>query len=191
MRYGDGTDGRIPVGDVAALAPEGLEPGARVVACWNDGARMFPGSVKELGEGEVVVKWDDGSRPTRVPLDRVAREPVADAPPADTAAAYPVGTPVAARWTDHWYLATIIDFGAGLHHVLYWDSSPGKVTSAQLKPLARRAELVVGGRVLASWNKQAKLDAGTIVELTEAGAVVRWDDGTPASEVAAERIALG
>jgi hypothetical protein len=47
--------------------------GERVLAVWGDQLQMYPGRVQALGPKKVTVRWEDGSEPSKVPYDGVAR----------------------------------------------------------------------------------------------------------------------
>lgn len=74
VRYADNTDGLVlsdellPLGAAAETAS-----GDRVLASWKGSARLYLGTVLDTEDRAVRIKWDDGSAPSLVPLDRVAR----------------------------------------------------------------------------------------------------------------------
>lgn len=74
VRYADGDTGSLASRDLIPISkPSELAAGDRVLACFGDKPRMFPGSVASVKEGVCVVKWEDGTKPTEVPLTKVAR----------------------------------------------------------------------------------------------------------------------
>jgi hypothetical protein len=72
--YDDQTKGRLASDDLIPLAqPNEIRPGDRVLACWDGKPRMFPGKIESIKDQLVTVRWEDGTPPTQVPLDAVAR----------------------------------------------------------------------------------------------------------------------
>ncbi|MEZ0227847.1 MAG: hypothetical protein ACAI25_04430 [Planctomycetota bacterium] len=65
VEYGDGELGKLEKGDVRrALKADELKAGARVLAQWNDKPQLYAGAVDSTEGGKIVVKWDDGSKPS-------------------------------------------------------------------------------------------------------------------------------
>lgn len=73
VRYDDQTNGRLATDELIPIASaEQLQPGQRVLACWAGKPRMYPGKIVSLSNGKATVRWEDGSKPSEVPLDSVA-----------------------------------------------------------------------------------------------------------------------
>lgn len=71
--YDDQTKGRLAPDDVLPIARPGeIRAGVRVLACWGDDGRMFPGKVESIKDQSVIVRWEDGTAPAPVPLNGVA-----------------------------------------------------------------------------------------------------------------------
>lgn len=74
VRYADGDEGSVLADELIPIARAGeVAIGDRVLACWNAGPRMLPGTVTAHDGKTCTVKWDDGSPETRVPVAHVAR----------------------------------------------------------------------------------------------------------------------
>ena len=72
--YDDGSKGRLAPDDLIPLArPDELRVGNRVLACWEGKPKMFPGKIESLQNQTATIHWEDGSEPTRVPLNAIAR----------------------------------------------------------------------------------------------------------------------
>lgn len=71
--YDDQTRGRLAPNDLIPVArPNEIRRDARVLACWDDKPRMFPGKVESINGQMVTVRWEDGTAPTQIPLDAIA-----------------------------------------------------------------------------------------------------------------------
>lgn len=74
VRYSDGTEGRVTKDEFIVLASaDELADGERVIASWNDEARLYPGTVVKKNGKTVTIRWEDGSDPTEVPVGKIAR----------------------------------------------------------------------------------------------------------------------
>ena len=74
VRYDDNTDGKLARGEVIPIAnPAELRVGDRVLAVWGDQAQMYAGRVQALGPKTATIRWEDGSVPSKVPLEGLAR----------------------------------------------------------------------------------------------------------------------
>ncbi|MEP6668342.1 MAG: Tudor-knot domain-containing protein [Chthoniobacter sp.] len=74
VRYDDDTNGKLSGDEVIAVSkPAELHVGDRVLAVWGDHAQMYPGRVQGVGPQKATVRWEDGSPPSKVPLDSLAR----------------------------------------------------------------------------------------------------------------------
>lgn len=93
------------------------------------------------------------------------------------------GDAVAARWKRAWYLATVTSVESGVHDVRYADGDTGSLTAADLIPVAAAADLAKGDRVLACWDGKPAMYPGTVLEKTEKGCRVKWEDGSKPTEV--------
>lgn len=79
---GDKIDVLYADGDKATLSPSQvreipwdpqLAPGSRVLACWNNSAKLYAGTVMEVAQLSYKVKWDDGSAPSWVPATKILK----------------------------------------------------------------------------------------------------------------------
>lgn len=111
--------------------------------------------------------------------------------PADTtpkAPVFSVGMTVAAKWKDNnYYLAEIKAVNNDKYDVAYADGDKGTVSASDMKEVPAKPALKTGDKVLAVWTT-AKFYSGTVQEVKESGAVIKWDDGTAPSEVAFGKI---
>lgn len=74
VRHQDGSTARVTKRELIVVARPGeLTEGDRVLACWNDGAQMYPGKVEKKGEKTATVRWEDGSEPSEVAFGKLAR----------------------------------------------------------------------------------------------------------------------
>ncbi|MBS0658399.1 MAG: caspase family protein [Verrucomicrobia bacterium] len=73
VRYDDETDGTLALDELIPIAPAAVRVGDRVLACWAGKARMYPGRVEKIGPKAATIRWEDGTAPTEVPLEAVAR----------------------------------------------------------------------------------------------------------------------
>lgn len=74
VRYEDKTTGKLAGGEIIPLVnPSELRVGERVLAVWGDQLQMYPGRVQMLGPKKVTIRWEDGSQPSKVPYDGIAR----------------------------------------------------------------------------------------------------------------------
>lgn len=95
-----------------------------------------------------------------------------------------VGTHVAAKWTDgNYWGATISGNTGGKYQVKYDDGTTGEVTAADMKSITPKADLKVGDKVWAVWMNGGKMYKGSVQELQDGGAIVKWDDGSEPSIV--------
>jgi len=74
VRYDDNTNGKLAGGEIIPIAtPTALRVGDRVLAVWGDHAQMYPGRVQDLSPKKAMIRWEDGSAPSRVSYDDLAR----------------------------------------------------------------------------------------------------------------------
>ncbi len=74
VRYDDETSGRVALPGLVPVARlNELLVGDRVLACWDGQPRMYPGWVGAVSGQNVIVRWEDGTAPTQVPVNAVAR----------------------------------------------------------------------------------------------------------------------
>jgi hypothetical protein len=74
VHYGDNTTGKLVGGEVIPIANSAeLRVGDRVLAIWGDQGQMYPGRVQAVGPQRAMIRWEDGSVPSKVPLNGVAR----------------------------------------------------------------------------------------------------------------------
>lgn len=73
VHYDDDTSGQVSQAELIPIGGPAAEVGDRVLACWGQDGRMFPGRVLELEGGQATIRWEDGSSSTRVALDKLAR----------------------------------------------------------------------------------------------------------------------
>ncbi len=96
---------------------------------------------------------------------------------------FTVGMTVAAKWSDgSYYLAEIKAVNNDKFDVAYADGDKGSVPASDIKEIPAKLTLAAGDKVFAVWNN-AKFYSGTVQEVKTSGAVIKWDDGTTASEV--------
>lgn len=73
--YADGDRGRVDRSGLLEIPKSlDLKAGDKVMAVWS-AARFYPGLITEITSEGVIVKWDDGSTTTTVPVDRVIKLP--------------------------------------------------------------------------------------------------------------------
>ncbi|KAF0244280.1 MAG: hypothetical protein FD180_2654 [Planctomycetota bacterium] len=74
VTYADGDKGALTAADLVPLAKASeVQAGERVLACWGGKPRMYPGKVLSKTAKGCTVKWEDGTKPTEVPFEQVAR----------------------------------------------------------------------------------------------------------------------
>lgn len=74
VRYSDGDTGSLAAVDLLPIAKAAeVQAGERVLACWGGKPLMVPGTVLSKSGKGCTVKWEDGSKPTEVPFEQVAR----------------------------------------------------------------------------------------------------------------------
>lgn len=73
VHYDDDTTGQASLAELIPIGGEAVSVGDRVLACWGQDGRMFPGRVLQLEDGVAMIRWEDGSSSTRVSLDKLAR----------------------------------------------------------------------------------------------------------------------
>jgi len=74
VRYDDQTTGKLVADELIPVAkPADLKVGERVLAVWGTQGQMYPGRVQAVGPQRATVRWEDGSAPTKVPFDSIAR----------------------------------------------------------------------------------------------------------------------
>lgn len=97
------------------------------------------------------------------------------------------GTEIAAKEKTTWYAATVVEHSGDEVKVRYYDQTEATLPRAEVKlPLAQK-EIKEGQDVMAVW-KTGKFYMGTVKEVTKTGALIRWHDGSPASEAAFGKI---
>ena len=98
--------------------------------------------------------------------------------------AHPAQAPerwVAAQWHKQWYRARITGQSDGLYEVLYDDGTNGRLSRGEIVPIL---PVKAGQRVLAVRQAEGLMFPGRWN-----GNAVEWEDGKPASEVPAEKLA--
>ena len=72
--YADGDRATLPSAELREIPwdPQ-LETGNRVLASWNNSARLYPGTVLEVAQLSYKVQWEDGSAPSWVPATRILK----------------------------------------------------------------------------------------------------------------------
>ena len=74
ITYDDGTSGEVMKADIKPLAAkEDLKAGDAVWAVWSGNAKMYKGTIQDIQEGGVNVKWNDGSAASLVPFGKIAK----------------------------------------------------------------------------------------------------------------------
>jgi hypothetical protein len=72
--YDDQTTGKLALDDLIPVARANeIRAGDRVLACWNGQPKMYPGKVESVKDQTATVRWEDGTAPSQVPLNAVAR----------------------------------------------------------------------------------------------------------------------
>ncbi len=117
-----------------------------------------------------------------------ANAPKETAAPADNDP-YKVGTHVAAKWSDgNYWGATIVGNADGKYQMKFDDGTSQDVSASDLKMITPKADIKVGDKVLAVWMSNGRMYNGTVEELKDDGAMVKWDDGSAPSLVAYSNI---
>lgn len=97
------------------------------------------------------------------------------------------GTEVAAKEKTAWYVATVVEHSGDQVKVRFYDQTEASLPRTEVKlPLAAKA-VKEGDDVLAVW-KANQYYPGVVKSVTKSGAVIRWQDGSPASEAAIGKI---
>ena len=74
VTYADGEKGSLPAADLVPVAKASeVQEGERVLACWGGKPQMYPGVVLSKTAKGCKVKWEDGTKPTEVPFEQLAR----------------------------------------------------------------------------------------------------------------------
>jgi hypothetical protein len=74
VRYSDGDTGSLTAADLIPIAKaDEVQVGERVLACWGGKPTLYPGTVLSKSASGCTVKWEDGTKPTEVPFEQVAR----------------------------------------------------------------------------------------------------------------------
>ena len=100
-----------------------------------------------------------------------------------------VGELVAAQWHGDWYRARVTGMANGTFVVRYEDKTTGKLSAAEIIPIANGSELRVGERVLAVWGDQLQMYPGRVQMLGPKKATIRWEDGSEPSKVPYDGVA--
>lgn len=69
--YDDGDQDLRSAAELIPITDEDIAPGTPVLACWRNGARMYPGVVTAKNGNRYTVKWDDGDTPTEEARDKI------------------------------------------------------------------------------------------------------------------------
>ena len=98
-----------------------------------------------------------------------------------TGNSFSIGMTVAAKWMDsNYYLAVIQKVDGNNYDVIYADGATGSVKKEDLRTIPAQISLNVGDKVLAVWAG-ARFYPGTVEEVTETGATIKWEDGSAPS----------
>jgi Caspase domain/RNA binding activity-knot of a chromodomain len=100
-----------------------------------------------------------------------------------------IGQVVAAQWNQEWYRAKIAYNVNGTYAVLYDDQTKGRLAMDDLIPVARPNEIRAGDRVLACWDGKPKMYPGKVESIKDQLVTVRWEDGTPPTQVPLNAVA--
>jgi hypothetical protein len=93
------------------------------------------------------------------------------------------GTTVAAKEKTSWYQASVVEQDGDQVKVRFYDQTEAVLPRSEVKLPLTAKEVKEGKDVMAVW-KTGKFYAGTVKAVTKSGAVIRWQDGSPASEAA-------
>ncbi|MEI7813537.1 MAG: hypothetical protein WCJ13_01930 [Coriobacteriia bacterium] len=121
----------------------------------------------------------------KTPVTAPAEKPVTAEKPAS---GFAVGDSVAALWTDgSLYLATVTGTDGDQITVKYADDGSTKTVAAtDIKPITKKT-WVVGDKVLAVWAS-GRFYKGSVIEVAGSTYKIKWDDGSAASDVSADKI---
>lgn len=175
---------------VRRLVKPKLEVGRLYEVQWQD-RRWYPGTIVRAvddwfyfvhyaGESGQDDEWITAERARPASSENLARR-------AEFVAADPVrdlrpGQIVAAQWHRQWWRARVVAREDGLFAVRYDDETDGVLSLDEIVPI-EPAAVRAGDRVLAAWAGQARLYPGRAEKVGATHATVRWEDGSPPSEV--------
>ena len=99
--------------------------------------------------------------------------------------AYKVGDRVVARWASSSFYMATVKTKTGDDYGLAWeDGTSGKAAVNDMVPVVKAKDIKVGDHVAACWHScKSSLYQGVVEKKTPAGATVKWDDGSSASDV--------
>lgn len=173
----------------------GLDIGRHYEVRWHDGRwyrAIITKTVEDYfffahyeGEDGSDDEWITASR-ARIPRNKSARTAPEFA--ALDASPLAVGQKVAARWHNQWWLARITSQEDGRWHVAYDDGDTGWLAADEIIPVAGRADLRVGDRILACWAGQGRMYPGKIGACMEKKVTVLWEDGSENEDVLTARV---
>lgn len=105
-----------------------------------------------------------------------------------TSSEFKVGDTVAARWTDgNMYLATVLSADGNVVTVKYVDDQSVRNVGQQEVRSIRRRRWAEGDKVLAVWAL-GRFYPGTVVKAGATRCTVKWDDGSPPTQVTVGKI---
>ena len=202
VTYDDKSKGKVRAGDMREIArPRELAVGDKVIAVWSTGPRMYPGVIASTGSNGFSVKWDDGSAPSTLPANKIAKLGTATAKPTPAVVktqvpTFVVGQRVAALvHGQYWFLGTVrsVDVAGDKYKVAYYAGSSvleDTVGKAKLRAIATQDELSIGDLVVAVAPEGISvMRQGRIEKKSTKGYIVKWVDYDLSADIVLGNIA--
>jgi len=184
--YSDRTEADLTAADIKyPLEKEKIKVGERVLAVWTTGL-YYEGTVEEVKTEGATIKWDDGSTPSLVAYGKIVQGfPKLEKLTYESCK----GKGICAKWSGSWYEAKIINKTDNNFRVIYSDGTEGDVAAADTKELITdKTKIAVNDKVLAVWTSGMFYE-GTVLKIEDAGATIKWNDGSSPSLVTFGKIA--
>ncbi len=90
---------------------------------------------------------------------------------------FKVGDAVCAKWSGSWLEAKIISINGDKYKVKFYDDYEDLLSASEIKRVLKKSEVKKGDKVYAVWTSH-KYYPGTVQELKDDGAIIKWDDGS-------------
>lgn len=180
VKYFDGIEADLTGDDVKEmLTKEEVKINDRVLAIWSKNT-FYEGSISEITENGAKVVWDDGSTPSVVAFNKMAKGFPKSNKLKFTESS---GNEVCVKDNGSYLQAKILREKDGVAHVILSDNTERDFPSSSvINPIRDLKQMKVNDKVFAIWASNVYYE-GEVVSLEADGIIVRWLDGTKPSFV--------
>lgn len=93
---------------------------------------------------------------------------------------FKVGDAVCAKWSGSWLEAKIISINGDKYKVKFYDDYEDLLPASDIKRVLKKSEIKKGDKVNAVWTSHTYYP-GTVKEIQDDGAIIKWEDGSTPS----------